>query len=82
MMAVRTPRLVSASTASSDAARGKTFGLRGGSVSVEGVPGALACAMAVPEVTMNGLLEPARTSPMALMAFRSVSQFLTNCEKS
>ena len=54
-MAVRTPRAVSATTASSEAARGNTFGLRGGSLSVDGVPGAAACAVAVPEVTMNGL---------------------------
>ena len=53
----------------------------GGASSVAGWPGGT-LAIAVPEVTIKGRPEPARTEPSASMTRRSVSQLAANCEKS
>src|SRR3984957_16357069 len=63
-----------AAAASSDAARGNSLEVIAGASSVAGVPGGT-LAIAVPEVTIKGRCEPARTEPSASTTRRSVSQF-------
>ena len=67
--------------ASSEAARGKSLEVTLGASSLASSPGGT-LAIAVPEVTISGRPEPARTEPSVPMTRRSVSQFAMNCEKS
>ena len=72
---------LAAAAASSDAARGNSSEVIAGASSVARAPGGT-LAIAVPEVTIKGRREPARTEPSVSTTRRSVSQFAANFEKS
>ncbi len=81
MAYVTRPCAATDAAASSEAARGTTFELTGGSFSVRSWPDP-AFPIPVPEVTINSLSELASTVPKASMTRRSASQFAANFVKS